>query len=112
VTFPNANVVVGNALGDGTNIVAPSCQNGLPIPVMRLQVTNLSGGRDGVIEIAPKSPPSNPNFPCPLVTLCDTPIFTKVCITPDKAVCNPSGSLRCGVASEKSDWGRVKGLYR
>ena len=113
VTLPNGFGVGGPAVGDGLNIVSTrGCESRLPLPVMRLQVTNLSGSRDGVVEIAAKSPPSNYNFACPLVTLCDSPAFTKVCIAPDRAVLNPSGALRCGVASEKSDWGRVKELYR
>ena len=105
--------VGGPAVGPGINVAAYSgCESRLPIPILRLQVTNVSGGRDAFIEIAPRSPPLNEHFPCPSVTLCDTPIFTQVCVTPDRAVFNPSGALRCGIGSEKSDWGRVKELYR
>ena len=112
VVFPNA-VKVGSALEDGVNIASTrGCENRMPLPILKLTVLNLSGREDAVLEIAERIPPSNHNFPCPLVTLCDSPAFTKVCITPDRAVLNPSGSLRCGIASEQSDWGRVKELYR
>jgi len=109
---PSMNL--GNsAVGSGLNVVKmDGCESRIPIPIWRLQVTNVSGGRDAFIEIAAKSPPGNPTFPCPLVTLCNYPVFTTVCVAPDRAVFNPSGALRCGIASEKSDWGRVKELYR
>lgn len=106
------SAIFGPAVGPGLNVFYPSCKNGLPIALLSLKVTNLSGGADAVVEIAAKSPPLNPNFDCPLVTLCDSPAYTKVCIMPDRAVFNPTGALRCGIASEKSDWGRVKELYR
>lgn len=103
---------LGSFIGPGSNMATASCASSLPIPLLRLQVTNVSGGRDAFIEIDARSPPLNHNFPCPSVTLCNDPIFTQVCVQPDRAVLNPSGAMRCGIASEKSDWGRVKELYR
>ena len=103
---------LGNAFEGGINVVSPSCETRQPLPILRFTVTNLSGSRDATIEIAERLPPTNRDFPCPLVTLCADRFYTSVCITPDRAVLNPSGSLRCGIASEQSDWGRVKELYR
>ena len=111
VVLPNG-FSIGRALEDGANVVTGQCVSRAPVPILKLTVLNLSGGQDATLEIVEKIPPSHRDFPCPLVTLCDYPIFTKVCITPDRAVLNPSGSLRCGIASEQSDWGRVKELYR
>ncbi len=113
IVLPNGFAVGTSALEDGLNVVSTrGCENRLPLPILKLTVLNLSGGQDATLEIAEKIPPSHRDFPCPLVTLCDNPVFTKVCITPDRAVLNPSGSLRCGIASEQSDWGRIKELYR
>ena len=112
VVLPNG-FALGSALGDGSNVVSTSgCVSRTPVPILKFTVLNLSGGQDATLEIADKIPPGNHTLPCPLVTLCDYPVFTTVCITPDRAVLNPSGGLRCGVASEQSDWGRVKELYR
>jgi hypothetical protein len=116
VRLPNGFYVGGPAVGSGLIIVSTSgCERGAPIPLMRLQVQNVGGGRDGVVSIAPKDPPSNREFPCPLVLLCDSPAFTKVCmeIGPKNiAVLNPSGAIPCGIAAEDSEWGAVKELYR
>lgn len=112
VVMPEATIFLGSAVGAGVNIAASECQSRAPLAILRVQVTNVSGGKDGVVQIAAKSPPSNRSFPCPLVTLCDYPAMTAICIAPERAVFNPSGSLRCGSNSEQSDWGRVKELYR
>ena len=109
--LPNG-FAIGSALGDGINVVSSGCVSRTPVPILKLTVLNLSGAQDATLEIAERIPPTHRDFPCPLVTLCDNPIFTKVCITPDRAVLNPSGGLRCGISSEQSDWGRVKELYR
>lgn len=113
VALPTSNsFAFGNAFKEGMSVASPNCETRQPLPIVRFTVTNMSGGRDATLEIAERSPPGNRDFPCPLVTLCDYPVFTKVCITPDRAVLNPSGGLRCGISSEQSDWGRVKELYR
>jgi len=109
--FPEGTQV-GDALGDGVITAPRVCQSGLVIPVLRFQVQNVGGGSDVVISIAPKNPPSNGSFPCPLVNLCDTPMFTQVCVRPGKAVLNPSGSIVCGSGASSAEWGRVKELYR
>ncbi len=98
--------------GPGLSVVSDQCHSRAPIPILSFQVQNLGGGTDGGLRIAAKDPPWNPNFPCPLVTLCDNPAFTKVCIAPGLAVLNPSGAIHCGSSAESSEWGRVKELYR
>ncbi len=108
----SGSLLLGSVFEQGVNAASPNCETRQPLPVLKFTVLNLSGSRDATLEIAERSPPLNHNFPCPLVTLCDGPVYTAVCITPDRAVLNPSGSLRCGIASEQSDWGRVKELYR
>jgi hypothetical protein len=111
-TLLSGSILLGSVFEGGVMAASPNCESRQPLPVLKFTVLNLGGGRDATLEIAERIPPSNRDFPCPLVTLCDNPIFTKICITPDRAVLNPSGSLRCGIASEQSDWGRVKELYR
>lgn len=98
--------------GPGMNVVSDQCQNRVPIPIYSFQVQNLGGGRDGILQIEAKNPPTNPTFPCPLVTLCNAPSYTTVCIEPGVAVLNPSGAIKCGSTAEASEWGRVKELYR
>jgi hypothetical protein len=55
--------------------------------------------------------PSNPNFLCPLVTLCDDPAFTKLCVTGGEAIFNPGAGHGCTVAVQQATWSGVKSLY-
>lgn len=117
VRFNDGFYVGGPATGPGWIVVSTSgCVSaGAPIPIMRLQVTNIGGSRDATVVLAPQEPPSNRDFACPLVLLCDEPVFTKVCMEigpKNLAVLNPSGAIPCGVAAEASQWGAVKELYR
>jgi hypothetical protein len=105
-------VKLGNALGTGTQIIGGDCLSGFGVAIMRFQVQSLSGGDDVVIRVEVHETPSAPQFPCPLVTLCEGPEFTKVCVQTGRAVINPTGSIACGSSSESTEWGRVKALYR
>ena len=114
VILPGGNKL-GDPLGSGTNVYTNyenNCTNGTVVPILSFQVQSLSGGNDAVISIEPKNPPSSTNFSCPLVTLCDYPTFTSVCLRPGKAVLNSTGSVVCGSGAASSEWGRVKELYR
>ncbi len=70
-------------------------------------------------------PPSSLAFPCPLVTVCDVPLYTAVCVGGGAFIINPNQTT-CTVAAKASDfpcpcfrtaiadrsWGAVKRLYR
>lgn len=93
------------------------------------RVTYLS--ETGAADIAPDTrlrieagnPPSNPSFDCPLVILCDSPVFTTLCSEGTEFIINPV-ALSCAFEvevptdvgllprQEPSTWGRVKGFYR
>jgi hypothetical protein len=63
------------------------------------------------VSVVPGDPPTNPQFACALLTLCDFPAFTKVCVTGGQFIINPSGRT-CTVAVEETTWGELKALYR
>jgi hypothetical protein len=109
---PIFNIHLGHLFTEGLNVAAPDCVNQVVVPMVSFQVQNLGGGSDAVVSIEPRNPPSNSNFPCALVNLCDAPTYTAVCVRPGKAVLNPSGSVACGSGASSSEWGRVKELYR
>ena len=71
---------------------------------------------DVQFQIEPRNPPANPNFACPLLVLCDRPIYTKVCVSGFECFVNPTKALpdRCAapVAVEDMTWTRVKSLFR
>ena len=108
-----APVWFGSALGSGVNTAFTGCQGGLAVPLLRFQMLNPGGGSADVeIRIGPRQPPSNAFFPCPLVTLCNEPAYTAVCVTPGKSIVNPSRPRPCGSSREAANWGQVKDLYR
>lgn len=118
----DANIVLGNPLTNGVNIVFPLCQNGWPTTgVVRLftigyfATTAVSNLCVGVIE---HLFPRNPLFPCPLVTLCDFPNFTKTCVAGGVAVFNPTDPpcaaplCKVTIGVENTTWSVAKALYR
>ena len=77
---------------------------------------NTTGGaipNDTYLWIGPGIPPSNQNFNCPLVTLCDSPIFTSVCLPSGggQFIVNPT-TRQCTVGTEPKAWSAVKEMYR
>lgn len=132
---PDAVLNFGDPFHGGTNTVFAACR---PAPRVRL-------GTFLLIEATPEpialyveehEDPSNYTFCCPLVTLCDGPVFTKICATgisddpydydlgevffagvnmeDDKSV----GAGRCPILSFRTTgvaeaaWSTVKSLYR
>jgi hypothetical protein len=105
--------VIGNAFSGGVNVAFGECLTGSAIAILQFTVLNPGGGaHDSELHVIAKSRPSNPNFPCPLVTLCDDPAFTTVCVEGGKTILNPSAPRPCGSSRENTVWSRVKGLYR
>ena len=61
------------------------------------------------VSVVAGDPPSDPTFNCPLLLLCDDPVFTKVCVTGGQFIINSSGrdctdgrreeELECGEGS-------------
>jgi hypothetical protein len=109
---PNASfgTVIGNPLAGGCNIAAGSCQPGAGGVVNLFSVSGFATSVVGptYMQVLPHSTPSNPNFVCPLMVLCDGPVFTKVCVSGGVAIINGPG---CTVAVEPKSWTGVKNLY-
>ena len=78
---------------------------------------------DTYLGVGQGIPPGSPLFPCPLVTLCNGPSWTTVCVQGGQFLVNPmvrncttgitvSGGMPCPIAVEPRSWGSVKSLYR
>jgi len=107
-----ANVQIGSAFGDGTNIAFPTCQSGSTVPILSFQVFSSGApASDGLLRVRAHARPSNAAFPCPLAVLCDA-TYTTVCTEGGLAVLNPTGRQACGSSRIDSQWSRVKDLYR
>ena len=120
---PEANVVIGNPFDLlGVNVAFPTCQTDARVRLFTFQVIALNGAppADNWLTLKQRYNYTNPNFPCPLVVLCDSESFALVCVgAPDsdhwRAVVNPSvgTSADCEpVAVESTSWSSIKGLYR
>ena len=122
---PGINVAWGNG-----------CQTGPGSVLLQyINVFDFSGndaGTSNTLRVEAHSTPGNPFFRCPLFTLCDAPVYTKVCLgqdldtifcpfPPNAFACtrstsgeffiNPVQGFSCTVAVEQKTWTDVKALY-
>lgn len=114
VPNPGSNLALGSpiaAVNPGCNIAFPGCQPGTGGVVLLYSMTSLvfSPMATRTLTVLKHSNPSNVNFQCPLVTLCDAPVFTKVCVSGGQAVVNGTGN--CTVGVETKTWSNVKAMY-
>jgi hypothetical protein len=116
----------------GINIAFPTCQAGddAKILLQTIQVWNFGCSDSELrLRVIKHDDPSNPFLWCPLFTLCNPPVFTKICLGEDvhqqycaivppfvittisssgEFVLNPSPVI----AIERQTWSAVKRLYQ
>lgn len=137
---PAANVSLGNpidnssAAGDvtGANLAFSVCQRQAGMAGDHVNLgTILAFGLTGTCELRTMrhNRPSNPNFMCPLLVLCDAPVYTTAPMTLKegdpyllgqepiafRSFVNSAGcaGTTCGFVSvESSTWTSLKGLFR
>ncbi len=106
------NLQLGSA-SEGWNVAFLTCQSARVVPVMSFQVLNPGGAAaDAILRVTKKTTPTNANFECSSAALCNSPVFTQVCVEGGKAVLNPATERPCGSSREEAEWSRVKGLYK
>ena len=103
---PASNVSIGNPITGGVNLAFPSCQGGSLVLLYTIQSVALAAVSPRTLQIDRHTNPPNPNFSCPLVTLCDAE-FTKLCVPGGSAALNET----CGLPVQPATWSQVKGLY-
>ncbi len=132
ITFPPGTLDIGSTLephmqgrevnrrGNMTWSVGgpgdPDCQRD---PLVLLGIVDLTSSlgfttnfaNNQTVTVVGGAPPANPNFPCPLLVLCDSPAYTLFCVSGGQLIINPEG-VSCPVAVQVVTWSRVKGLYR
>jgi hypothetical protein len=108
--------VGGQLVRDGSTAFS-NCQSGPSgfVEFYHIRVTGTAVTEDLPsdmrVRVVAGSPPANPEFPCPVLNLCDGPVFTQVCVTGGEFIINPM--LRnCTVGLETRTWSGVKDLYR
>ena len=114
---PTSPVTITNDLtGPGDVFDTNGCAQGVPIirgmylELCTIQVTPLSNTTDVLLMPAASNPPQPAPFDCPFVTLCDDPVFTKICCAPHGAYVNPV-VFGCALPVETNSWSEIKNLY-
>lgn len=98
-----------NFVGDGGGLAFPLCQapeSGVVL-LATIQSLALAPVPTRTLRVEGARFPSNPAFACPLLTLCDAPAFTTVCVAGGEAVVNGP----CTVAVQRCTWSDVKALF-
>ncbi len=104
-----------NAVERGGIVTYPQCQNAKLVPI--LQVVLLAVGatenvaRNTVIRVKSTYPAVSPELACPVLTICDSTAFTKVCVAAEGMVINSDPPLCPELAVAPSSWGQVKALF-
>lgn len=117
--FPVPNpefLVVGDPFGHGVT-VASLCQRPASGAVLLYSVLVLAMELETDVEfrIGNREPPSNSLFPCPLLVLCDEPVFTKVCVEGRSCFVNSTVERKCPAEPlpvERATWAGIKQIYR
>lgn len=119
---PNAIIYLGDPFNlAGVNIVYEFCQTGPRVRLLTFALVKNAAVSDIELTLTQHYWPTNPVFGvCPLVYLCDGPVFTGVCVGMpdsvhwraliDQSVVPTADCAPVGVTS--SSWAKVKELYR
>jgi hypothetical protein len=113
---PAAVIALGDPFGNpGANIAFATCQTARCVLLYQIVLLPATSQTEVVLEVRPNTPPSNPNFSCPLLVLCDDPYFTQVCVRSDGSGGGGGGNCGfccgCPIEVESNTWTRVKKLY-
>jgi hypothetical protein len=104
-----ANVSLGSPVAGGCNIAFPTCQtgeNGILL-LYRIEAITISKPGPTYLTITKHTKPSNSEFQCPVLVLCDNN-YTMMCVAGGSAIINGAA---CTVGVERTTWSRIKGLY-
>jgi len=111
-THPATTAALGNPFGlTGINMSFAECQTNIPLTLLTVTITATTAVDDVVLQVTHRTPPTNPGFECPLITLCDNPAFTKVCVA-GSALCINSVNVHCSDAVIQRTWSAIKDIYR
>lgn len=116
--YPVPNAIafsLGDPFAGGVNIAFSQCwATGSVVRLYTVLVLAASEEDDVEFALVQRERPSNPNFPCPLVTACDAPMFTMHCVASYPCRVNATIPGPCDeiLAVEDASWSAVRQLYR
>jgi hypothetical protein len=133
---PDATVMIGRALdlsgvSSGVDLAWPTCQTGdghlVVLEVYDAYYLDCQSARRYDLQVVKHDHASNQYFQCPLLVLCDAPVYTKVCVGTVRVCQNPEPPFAnnamcstgqqawinyCPIAVEPTSWSAVKSIYR
>jgi len=109
---PAADIFIGDPFGSGCNIAFFDECEGPPggcINLLVVRVLPVSYQANVHLQVMHRTTSHCPIFCCPILTACDSPIFTHVCVRGGEAWIN---GPNCTVSTTPSSWGSVKTRYQ
>jgi len=114
---------MGNPFQEGIRVASAECQTSEVGTVVLLAITVIATSQvfDLPVTVVAHTSPADPQFACPVLKLCDPPVFTSVCANGLQTRINPSnGFCICQkgcyapcqtIGVEPSSWSGIKRLY-
>ena len=103
------SIVLPSIFGDGARYGWAACRMDVPVFIAPAWILATRALRNVELTVGARIPPTNPSFNCPLVALCDAPVYTAVCVAAQATFIN--SDTRCSVGIERTSWGQVKAIY-
>jgi len=105
---------VGDPFGDGVVTVSGSCLTSEATVLYTILVLATSVEENVEFRLEMRNPPSNPLTHCPVLLMCDYPMFSMICVESVACFVNTTTARACEspVAIRNETWGGVKELYR
>jgi hypothetical protein len=114
VPNPASSISIGDPLGPcGANLAFPSCQPGANGAVLLYTVSGFATTQvtNAWLAIERHACTAQPPWLCPLLVICDAPVYTMVCVPPGGFAIINGDHCVCCPAVDPASWSRVKALY-
>ena len=112
----NVNIIHPGGIEVGASIAFPACQTAVAGVVLLYTAVGFATSQVGPTCLwidAHQSPIVQPTFHCPYVFLCDSPIFTRLCVSGGAGTINAScNGPTCSVGLQPAPWTKIKSLYQ
>lgn len=105
------NVALGDPFGSGAQIAYTTCQPGPVVVLYTFTVFAMSSVSEVRLTTRAHEHPSAPHFDCPALTLCDAPVYGRICVE-GLSACINAASTCCVLPVAPAQWTGMKALYR
>ena len=107
---------IGDPFAEGVTVVGTRCHRPSNGVVLLYKVLVYAGAEESDVTfgIESRDPPTNSQFPCPLLLSCDDPVYTQICVEGQSCFVNSTVVRKCPTVTtvETSTWSQIKTLFR